>query len=115
MHWSLDKLAQLYVHEVVRLHRVLVSITSDRDTRFNSHFWTSLQEVMGTRLNFNTAYHPQTDGQSKRTIQTLEDMLRSVTLDHGGSWERFLPLLKFTYNNSYQVTIGMTPYEALYG
>lgn len=115
MNWSLDRLAQLYLHEVVRLHGVPVSITSDRDTRFTSHFWTSLQETMGTRLNFSTAYHPQTDGQSERTIQTLEDMLRSVTLDHGGSWKKFLPLVEFAYNNSYQATIGMAPYEALYG
>ena len=63
----------------------------------------------------STAYHPQTDGQSERTIQTLEDLLRSCTLEWGGDWEQYLPLVEFAYNNSYQASIGMTPFEALYG
>ena len=73
----LDKLAQLYVEEIVRLHGVPISIVSDRDPRFTSRFWSSLQDSMGTRLHFSTAFHPQIDGQSKRTIQMLEDMLRA--------------------------------------
>ncbi|KAI3814313.1 hypothetical protein L1987_19064 [Smallanthus sonchifolius] len=70
---------------------------------------------MGTRLNFSTAYHPQTDCQSERTIQTLEDMLRACIIDFGGSWDSHLPLAEFSYNNSHHTTIGMPPYEMLYG
>ena len=110
-----EKLSQLYVREIVHLHGIPASITSDRDAKFTSNFWQSLQEELGTKLNFSTAFHPQSDGQSERTIQTLEDMLRAVILDRGGSWETILPLIEFAYNNSYQATINMAPYEALYG
>jgi len=92
-----------------------VSIVSDRGSVFTSHFWKSLQEALGTRLNFSTAFHPQTDGQSERTIQTLEDMLRLCVLDFGGSWDTYLPLVEFAYNNSYHSSIKMAPYEVLYG
>ena len=70
---------------------------------------------MGTRLKFSTSFHPQIDGQSERTIQVLEDMMRACVLDFGGSWSKYLPLMEFAYNNSYQATIGMAPYELLYG
>jgi hypothetical protein len=70
---------------------------------------------MGTKLRFSTAYHPQTDGKSERTIQTLEDMLQACVLDFSGSWARYLPLVEFSYNNSFQASIGMAPYESLYG
>ena len=112
---SVEKLARLYVNEVVRLHGVPVSIVSDRDPRFTSRLWPSVQKALGTKLNLSTAFHPQTDGQSERTIQILEDLLRACILEFGGSWEDHLPLVEFTYNNSYQATIGMAPYEALYG
>ncbi|KAA0066441.1 putative Retrotransposon protein [Cucumis melo var. makuwa] len=92
-----------------------VSIVSDRNLRFTSKFWPSLQKVMGTGLKFSTSFHPQTDGQSERTIQTLEDMLRACVLQLKGSWDTHLPLMKFAYNNSYQSSIGMAPYEVLYG
>jgi len=108
-----DKLAKLYVNEVIRLHGVPVSIISDRDPRFTSRLWPSLQQAIGTKLNLSTTFHPQTDGQSERTIQTLEDLLRSCLLEFGGNWEDLLPLVEF--NNSHQTTIGMAPYEALYG
>ena len=88
---------------------------SDRDPRFKTHFWKSFQKAMGTRLTMSTTFHPQTDGQSKRTIQVLEDMLRACVLDHKGSWEKHLSLVEFAYNNSYQASIQMAPYEALYG
>ncbi|KAI3706750.1 hypothetical protein L6452_24692 [Arctium lappa] len=81
----MEKLAKLYIDEVVSRHGVPQSIVSDRDSRFTSNFWASLQKELGTRLNLSTAYHPQTDGQSERTIQTLEDMLRSCVIDFGGS------------------------------
>jgi hypothetical protein len=99
----------MYVREIVRLHGVSVSIVSDRDLRFTLKFWGRLQDAMGTKLNFNTAYQPQIDGQSERTIQTLEDTLRLCALDFKGSWIRYLPLVEFAYNNSFQETIGMTP------
>ena len=111
----LDKLAKLYVEEIVRLHGVPISIVSDRDPIFTSRFWSSLQDAMGTRLHFITAFHPQVDGQSERTIQTLEDMLRACVIEFKGSWDTHLSLMEFTYNNSYQSSIGMAPFEALYG
>ncbi|GKV24657.1 hypothetical protein SLEP1_g34241 [Rubroshorea leprosula] len=112
---SIEKLANMYMEEVVKLHGVPVSIVSDRDTRFLSHFWTSLQQALGTQLNFSTAFHPQTDGQSERTIQILEDMLRAFVLDWKGSWNQHLSMAEFAYNNSYQSSIRMAPFEALYG
>ena len=76
----------MYVEQIVRLHGVPMSIISDRGAQFTSRFWKKLQEALGTRLDFSTAFHPQTDRQSERTIQTLEDMLRMSVLDLGGSW-----------------------------
>ncbi|XP_073046111.1 uncharacterized protein [Primulina eburnea] len=113
--YSMNQYAEDYIAEIVRLHGVPVSIVSDRDPRFTSEFWKSLHRAMGSRLAFSTAYHPQSDGQSERVIQILEDMLRACTIDFPGSWDSLLPLAEFTYNNSYQATIGMAPYEALYG
>ena len=113
--YSMDSLADLYVNEIVKLHGILVSIVSDRDPRFTSRFWKELQSAFGTRLNFSTAFNPQTDGQSERVIQVLEDMLRGCVLDFPGNWDRYIPLMEFAYNNSYQSSIGMAPYEALYG
>ena len=92
-----------------------MSIVSDRDPRFTTHVWNSFQKTIGTQLMMSTAFHPQADGQSKRTIQVLEDMLRVCVLDLKGSWEEHLPLVEFAYNNNYQVSIQMAPYEALYG
>ena len=111
----MDKLVHMYLKEIVTRHGVPVSIVSDRDPRFNSSFWKQFQEHLGTRLKMSTAYHPQTDGQSGCTIQTIEDMLRSCALDFKGSWDDHLPLVEFSYNNSYHAIIGMPPYEALYG
>ena len=112
---SVDKLTKLCVNEVIRLHGVPVSIISDRDPRFTLRLWPSLQRALRTKLNLSTTFHPQTDGQSGRTIQTLEDLLGSYVLEFRGNWEDLLPLVEFTYNNSHQATIGMAPYEALYG
>ncbi|KAJ4977845.1 hypothetical protein NE237_008625 [Protea cynaroides] len=112
--YTLERLAKLYVDNIVRLHGEPESIVSDRDPRFTSKFWKGLQKAMGTTLKFSTAFHPQTDGQSKRTIQILEDMLRACVIDFKGSWGEKLPLIEFAYNNSYQATIQMSPYEALY-
>nr|GEV07669.1 putative reverse transcriptase domain-containing protein [Tanacetum cinerariifolium] len=89
--YKTEKLARIYINEIVARHGVPVSIISDRDGRFASHLWQALQEVLGTKLHMSTAYHPETDGQSKRTIQTLEDMLRACVMDFGGSWDTHLP------------------------
>ena len=97
------------------LDGVPISIISDRDPRFTSKFWGSLHQALGTKLHLSSAYHPQTDGQSKRTIQSLEDLLRACVLENFDSWDRCLPLIEFTYNNSFHSSIGMTSYEALYG
>ena len=115
MTFALERFCRLYIREIVRLHGVPVSIVSDKDPRFTAHFWKSFQKAMGTRLTMSTTFDPQTDGQSERTIQVLEDMLRACVLDHKGSWEEHLPLVEFAYNNSYQASIQMALYEALCG
>ncbi|GJX81060.1 putative reverse transcriptase domain-containing protein [Tanacetum coccineum] len=111
----MDKLARMYLKEVVTKHGIPVSIICDRDPRFASNFWRSLQKALGTSLDMSTAYHPQTDGQSERTIQTLEDMLRACVIDFGNGWVKHLPLVEFSYNNSYHASIKAAPFEALYG
>ncbi|GJW66985.1 putative reverse transcriptase domain-containing protein [Tanacetum coccineum] len=113
--YKTEKLARIYINEIVARHGVPVSIISDRDGRFASHLWQALQKVLGTKLHMSTAYHPETDGQSERTIQTLEDMLRACVMDFGGSWDTHLPLVEFSYNNSYHTSIKCAPFEALYG
>ena len=115
MNYTLDKLAELFVQGIVRLHGVPNSIVSDRDNHFTSKYWGSLQQALGTKLKFSTSYHPLTDGQSERTIQTLEDMLRACVLDFQGSQDEYLLLVEFSFNNNYQATIRMVLYEALYG
>ncbi|KAJ9557756.1 hypothetical protein OSB04_012370 [Centaurea solstitialis] len=112
--YSMEKWAQLYIDEIIARHGVPVKVISDRDSRFTSKFWKSMQRELGTRVALSTAYHPQTDGQSERTIQTLEDMLRACILEFGGTWDIHLPLVEFSYNNSYHSSIKMAPFEALY-
>ncbi|GJW06068.1 putative reverse transcriptase domain-containing protein [Tanacetum coccineum] len=111
---KIDMLARLYLNEIVARHGVPISIISDRDSRFTSRFWQSMQEVLGTQLDMSTAYHPQTDGQSERTIQTLEDIHRAYVLNFGGSWDVHLPLVEFSYNNSYHSSVRCAPFKALY-
>ena len=114
MTFTLDELCRLYIREIVWLHRVPVSIISDRDPRFMVHFCKSFQKAMGTQLTMSTTFHPKTDGQLERTIRILEDMLRACVLYFKGSWEKYLPLVEFAYNNSYQASIQMAPYETFY-
>ncbi|GKC99687.1 putative reverse transcriptase domain-containing protein, partial [Tanacetum coccineum] len=95
-------------------HGVPISIILDRDSHFTSRFWQSLQSALGTQLDMSMAYHPETNGQSERTIQTLEDMLRACVIDFVKGWERHLPLVEFSYNNSYHASIKATPFKALY-
>ncbi|GJR83458.1 reverse transcriptase domain-containing protein [Tanacetum coccineum] len=106
------KLAKLYIKRYSR-HGIPVSIIYDRDPRFASHFWRSLQKALGTSLDMSTAHHPETDEQSERTIQTLEDMLSFVVIDFGNGWINHLPLVEFSYNNSYHASIKAAPFEAL--
>ncbi|GJU60389.1 putative reverse transcriptase domain-containing protein [Tanacetum coccineum] len=98
---SMETLTRLYIKEIVSRHGVPISIISDRDSHFTSRFWQSLQNALGTQLDMSTAYHPETDGQSERTIQTLEDMLRACVIDFEKGWDKHLPLIEFSYNNSY--------------
>nr|GEW64792.1 putative reverse transcriptase domain-containing protein [Tanacetum cinerariifolium] len=112
---SMEKLMRLYLKEIVCRHGVPISFISDRDSHFMSRFWRSFQEALGTNLDMSTAYHPQTDSQSKRIIQTMEDMLHACVIDFGSSWDRHLPLVEFSYNNSYHSSIKAAPYKALYG
>jgi hypothetical protein len=113
--YSGPKLAELYMARIVCLHGVPKKIVSDRGSQFTSRYWKKLHESLDTRLNFSSAYHPQTDGQTERTNQVLEDMLRACALKHGGSWDKSSPYAEFSYNNSYQASLKMSPFEALYG
>jgi hypothetical protein len=112
---SASELVPLYMKEVIRLHVVSKSIVFYRDSKFISKSWVSLHSALSTKLSLSVAFHPQTDGQSERTIQSLEDMLCACVLSWKGSWEDHLALAEFAYNNSYQASIKIAPYEALYG
>ncbi|XP_070029575.1 uncharacterized protein [Nicotiana sylvestris] len=94
---------------------VLAHLAVQRGPQFTAKFWQAFQKRLGTKVNLSTTFHPQTDGQAERTIQTLEDMMCACVIDFGGNWDDHLPLIEFAYNNSYQASIGMAPYEALYG
>uniref|UniRef100_A0A453G2D1 Retrotransposon protein, putative, Ty3-gypsy subclass n=1 Tax=Aegilops tauschii subsp. strangulata TaxID=200361 RepID=A0A453G2D1_AEGTS len=109
------KLAKIYMTRIVCLHGVPRTIVSDRGTLFTSKFWHQLHQTLQTRLEFSTAFHPQTDGQTERVNHILEDMLRACALDYGSSWDENLPYADFSYNNSYQASLKMAPFEALYG
>ncbi|GKA75566.1 reverse transcriptase domain-containing protein [Tanacetum coccineum] len=110
----MEKLARMYLKEVVTRYGIPISIICDRELRFASNFWRSLQKALGTSLDMSTAYHPQTDGQSERTIQTLEDMLRACVIDFRKGWVNHLSLVEFSYNNSYYASIKAALFEALY-
>jgi transposase InsO family protein len=112
--YSGAKLAELYMSRIICLHGLPKKIVSDRGSQFTSKVWETLHESMDTKLNFSSTYHLQTDGQTERTNQILEDMLRACVLKYGKSWDKSLPYTEFSYNNSYQASIEMAPYEALY-
>nr|GFC19333.1 putative reverse transcriptase domain-containing protein [Tanacetum cinerariifolium] len=113
--YGTEKPAKLYIDEIVTRQGVSVPIILDCDGRFTSRFWQTLQKALGMRLDMGTTYHPQTDGQSKRTIQTLKDMLRACVIDFGGNWDVHLLLDEISYNNSYHSSIQCAPFKALYG
>ncbi|GJT69572.1 putative reverse transcriptase domain-containing protein, partial [Tanacetum coccineum] len=96
-------------------HKVCPFLTNEGNRHNGEVDETILEIALGTQLDMSTAYHPQTDGQSERTIQTLEDMLRACVMDFGKTWDRHLPLIESSYNNSYHTSIKAAPFEALYG
>jgi hypothetical protein len=106
--------AQIYVARILSLHGVPKLIVSDRGPQFVSKFWEELHKSSGNKLLYSSAYHPQTSGQTERVNQILEDMLRACVLEFTQKWDDCLPLAKFSYNNSYQESIKMAPFEALY-
>jgi transposase InsO family protein len=110
-----QKYAELYIDRIVCLHGIPRTIVSDRGAQFVARFWEQLQESLGPKLVRSSAYHPQTDGQTKRVNQILEDMLRAYAIDCGKNWDKYLSLTEFAYNNNYQSSLRMAPFEALYG
>jgi transposase InsO family protein len=107
--------AELYIARILSLHGVPKTIVSDRGPQFVSKFWEELHKALDTKLLHSSAYHPQTSGQTERVNQILEDMLRACVLEFPQKWDDCLPLVEFSYNNSYQESIKMAPFEALYG
>jgi transposase InsO family protein len=113
--YNAKKYAEIYLDQIVHLHGVPKTIISDRGAQFIARFWEQLQHTLGTKLIQNSVYHPQTDGQTERVNQILEVMLTACVLQYNKSWDKCLLLAEFSYNNSYQASIKMAPFEALYG
>jgi transposase InsO family protein len=113
--YSGPQLAELYMPRIVCLYGVLKKIVSDRGTKFTSIFWKRLHETLDTQLRFSSSDHPQTDGQIERVNQILEDIIRACALQYGRSWDRSLSFVEFSYNNSYQESLKVAPFEMLYG
>jgi hypothetical protein len=108
-------IVEIYMREIAKLHGVPKTIVSDRDSKFTQNFWKGLFKGFGTNLNFSTTYHPESDGQTERVNQVIEDMLRMYVMDKPSKWEDYLHLVEFSYNNGYQASLKMSPFEALYG
>jgi hypothetical protein len=113
--YNAKKYAEVYLDQIVRLHGVPKTIISDRGAQFIARFWEQLQHSLGTKLIRSSAYHPQTDGQTKRISQILKDMLRACVIQYDKNWDKCLALVEFSHNNSYQSSLKMAPFEALYG
>jgi hypothetical protein len=113
--YTVSQLSELYMENILKLHGAPRSIVSDRRPQFTAKFWQSLHKSLRTQLDYSTAFHPQTDGQTKRVNQILEDLLRACVLAYGSDWEKSLSYVEFTYNNSHQANLQMSPFEALYG
>jgi hypothetical protein len=112
--YNAKKYAEIYLDQIVRLHGVPKMIISDRGAQFIARFWEQLQHSLGTKLIRSSAYHPQTDGQTERVNQILEDMLRACVIQYDRNWDKCLSLAEFSYNNGYQSSLKMDPFEALY-
>jgi hypothetical protein len=110
--YDVTDVARVFLSEVIRFHGIPKNIISDRDSKFTSRFWTSLQLAFGTQLNLSTTYHPETDGKIERVNQVMEDMLRIYVMDNQTQWEKYVPFVEFAYNNSYHSSIEIPPYEA---
>jgi hypothetical protein len=113
--YSVQHYAELYIDQIVRLHGIPKTIIFDQRTQFVARFWEQLHECLGTKLIRSSSYHPQTDGQTERVNQIVEDMLRASILHFDKSWDKCLSLAEFSYNNSYQASLKMAPFDALYG
>jgi hypothetical protein len=113
--YNAKKYAEIYLDQIVRLHGIPKTIISDRGAQFVPRFWEQLQQALGTNLIQSSAYHPQTDGQTERINQILEDMLRACVIQYDKHWDKCLVLAEFSYNNSYQSSIKIAPFKALYG
>eukprot|EP00253_Pinus_taeda_P019019 PITA_19019 len=109
------QIAHIFMQNIFRLHGLPKNIISDRDVKFTSTFWKTLFAELGTQLNFSTAYHPQTDGQTERVNQMIEDMLRAYVMQQPTKWEDYLHLVEFAYNNGYHTSTQMSPFEVMYG
>eukprot|EP00253_Pinus_taeda_P016605 PITA_16605 len=109
------QIAHIFMQNVFKLHGLPKTIISDRDVKFTSAFWKTLFVELGTQLNFSTAYHPQTDGQTERVNQMVEDMLRAYVMQQPTRWEDYLHLVEFAHNNSYHTSTQMSPFEVMYG
>jgi hypothetical protein len=109
------QIAKVFFDNIHKLHGIPATIISDRDKIFTSNFWQSLFKLVGTKLCLSTAYHPQTDGQSERVNQCLENYLRCMTRSRPGKWAAWLPMAEWWYNTNYHTTLTVTPFEALYG
>jgi transposase InsO family protein len=107
--------ADIFLKEVARLHRIPKTIVSDRDPKFTSNLWKGLFKGFGTNLNFSTVYHPESDGQTERVNRVIEDILRMYVMDKPSRWKDYLHLVEFAYNNEYHTSFNMSPFEALYG
>jgi hypothetical protein len=110
-----EKYVEIYINQIVRLHGIPKTIVSDRGALFVARFWEQLQKSLGTTVIRSSTYHPQTDGQTERVNQILEDMLQACVLHYGKNWDKCLSLAEFSYNNSYQSSLKMAPFVALYG
>jgi transposase InsO family protein len=113
--YSVQDYAELYIDQIVCPHGIPKTIVSDRGTQFVARFWEQLHESLGTKLIRSSSYHPQTDGQTVRVNQIVDDMLRASIMHFDKSWDKCLSLAEFSYNNSYQASLKMAPFEALYG
>jgi transposase InsO family protein len=113
--YTAKKYAEIYLEQIIRLHGVPKTIISNRGAQFVARFWEQLQSSLRTKLIQSSAYHPQTDGQTERVNQILEDILQACIIHYGTNWDKCLALAEFSYNNSYQSSLQMAPFEALYG
>ena len=103
------------MREVSRLHGVPKEVVSDRDPKFTCNFCKGLFKGFGTNLNLSTTYHPESDGKIERTNMITEDILRMYVMDQPSKWEDYTHLVEFFYNNGYQASLKMSPFEAFYG